>query len=96
MREVLHTRLEATYPRPTLLRLWETSAGNPFFALELAGALKHRGSTLAPGEPLPIPAALAELLLERLDGLGAPALELARVVAAVTTPTTDLVEAALG
>ena len=36
-------------PRPTLLRIWETSAGNPFFALELASALQRRGGRVGPG-----------------------------------------------
>ncbi|MGZ8688261.1 MAG: ATP-binding protein, partial [Gaiellaceae bacterium] len=29
--ELLRTRLDATLPRPTLIRIWETSGGNPFF-----------------------------------------------------------------
>ena len=69
--ELLRTRLDATFPRPTLVRIWETSGGNPFFALELASALLRRGGTLTPGEELPIPADLDELLHERLDRLGA-------------------------
>ncbi len=93
---LLHARLDATFPRPTLIRLCETSRGNPFFALELATALKRRGSTPGPSDPLPIPSNLEELLRERLDSLGPAALALARVVAAVAEPTTDLVEAALG
>ena len=40
--ELLHARLDATFPRPTLIRLWETSRGNPFFALELASALQRQ------------------------------------------------------
>jgi hypothetical protein len=28
-RELLSARLDATFPRPTLIRLWETSGGNP-------------------------------------------------------------------
>ena len=39
--ELLRARLDATFPRPTLIRLWETSRGNHFFVLELAAALKH-------------------------------------------------------
>jgi hypothetical protein len=45
----------------------KTSAGNPFFALEPAGALQRHGGTLAPGEQLPIPSELGELLHARLD-----------------------------
>ena len=96
MQQLLHTRLGASFPRPTLLRLWDTSGGNPFFALELAGALERRGGTLAPGDELPIPDDLDALLRERLDALGRPARDVARVVAAVAEPTTDLVEAVLG
>src|SRR6185436_15912814 len=33
--ELLRTGSDAVFPRPTLLRIWETSGGNPFFALEL-------------------------------------------------------------
>jgi DNA-binding CsgD family transcriptional regulator len=93
--ELLHTRLGATFPRPTLIRLWETSRGNPFFALELATALQRRGGTLAPGEELPIPSRLDELLHARIDGLGPQAREVAQAVAALADPTVALLEAAL-
>ena len=96
LQELLRARLDATFPRPTLIRLWETSGGNPFFALELASALQRRGGTLAPGEELPVPADLDELLHARLDGLSAAALEVARAVAALADPTVPLVEAAVG
>jgi DNA-binding CsgD family transcriptional regulator len=94
--ELFRVRLGVTFPRPILIRLWETSSGNPFFALELAAALRRLGVAPAPDEPLPIPATLDELLRERLAGLDAGALEAARVVAAAADPTTELVEAALG
>jgi DNA-binding CsgD family transcriptional regulator len=93
--ELLRARLDATFPRPALIKLWKTSRGNPFFALELATALQRRGGTLAPGEELPIPANLDELLHVRIDSLGPAALEVARVVAALADPTVTLVEAAL-
>ncbi len=94
--ELLRARLDATFPRPTLTRLWETSRGNPFFALELATALRRRGGTLAPGDDLPIPSSLDELLGARIDGLGTAALEVARAVAAVADPNLTVLEAALG
>ena len=96
LRELLRVRLDVAFPRPTLLRLWETSGGNPFFALELASALQRRGGALSPGEALPIPGALDELLQARLDGLGPAALAVARVVAALADPTVALVESAVG
>jgi DNA-binding CsgD family transcriptional regulator len=96
LQELLHARLDATFPRPTLVRLWQTADGNPLFALELASALQRRGGTLAPGEELPIPSNLDELLHARLDGLSAAAIEAARAVAALADPTVPLVESAVG
>jgi predicted ATPase len=94
--ELLRTRMDAVFPRPTLLRLWEASGGNPFLALELASALLRHGGSVNPGEELPIPATLEMLVHERLDRLGAFELEVARIVAALANPTVDLVEAAAG
>ena len=96
LHELLRARFDATFPRPTLLRLWESSRGNPFFALELASALRKRGGALAPGDELPIPASLDELLHDRVDGLGRGALAVARVVAALADPTVTLVETTVG
>ncbi len=36
LQAVLRERLDRVFPRPTLLRIHETSGGNPFYALELA------------------------------------------------------------
>jgi DNA-binding CsgD family transcriptional regulator len=94
--ELLRSRLDAKFPRTTLIRLWETSRGNPFFALELASALQRRGGTLAPGEELPIPSDLDELLQARIGDLGAEAIEVARVAATLADPTVALLEAAVG
>jgi DNA-binding CsgD family transcriptional regulator len=96
LHELLRARVGAVLPRPTLLRIWETSGGNPFFALELAGALERRGGRLDPGAELPVPANLEELVQERLDRLGAAAIEIACVVALLADPTVGLVEAAAG
>jgi DNA-binding CsgD family transcriptional regulator len=96
LHELLRTRVDAVLSRPALLRIWETSGGNPFFALELASALRRRGGSVDPGEELPIPATLEELVHERLDRLEACGLEVARVVAALADPTVRLVEAAAG
>jgi DNA-binding CsgD family transcriptional regulator len=98
LHELLRTRGGAVLARPTLLRIWETSGGNPFFALELAAALERRGGggRLDAGAELPVPANLTELVRERLDRLGAPGIEVARVVALLADPTVGVVEAAAG
>ncbi len=94
LHELLRTRVGVVLPRPTLLRIWETSGGNPFFALELANVLQRRGGRIDPGEELPIPSSLEDLVHERVDRLRAPGLEVARLVAALADPTVRLVEAA--
>lgn len=96
LHELLHARVDATFARPTLIRVWETSGGNPFFALELARAVQRRGGSLAAGEELPIPSDLDELVHARVAGLGAAALEVARAVAVLADPTVTVVEAAVG
>ena len=96
LHELLRTRIGAVFPRPTLLRIWETSAGNPFFALELASALQRRGGRVGLDEELPIPENREALVHERLDRLEAPGLAVARMVAALADPTVRLVEAAAG
>jgi DNA-binding CsgD family transcriptional regulator len=96
MRELLRARHDATFARPTLVRIWETSGGNPFFALELAEALLRRGGSVALGEELPLPATVDGLLQQRLEGLSADALQTARVVAALADPTVTLIESVVG
>lgn len=96
LHELLRRRLEGALTRPMLLRIWEVSGGNPFFALELARALQRRGGSLLAGEELPLSPSLAELVDERLVGLGASASEVVQVVAALAAPTSALVEAAAG
>ena len=92
LHELLRRRLDAALPRPVLLRIWEASGGNPFFALELARALQRRGGRIEPGAELPVPETLEELVLERLRALTPEADEVCRVVAAASEPTVPLVE----
>ena len=93
--ELLRARLEATFPRPTLIRLWETSRGNPFFALELARALQRRGGRIEVGGELPVPDSLEGLVYERLESLTSEAEQVCRVVAVLSEPTVRLVELAV-
>ena len=80
--------------RPTLVRVHETSGGNPFFALELVRALD--GQELHPGEPLPVPATLSALTASRFEGLDPETLEVLLYVAALARPTREVVRAAAG
>ena len=96
LHELLHARLGAPFARPALVRLWETSGGNPFYALELARALERRGGRIGPGDALTLPDNLEQLVDERLASVGRSARKVTGVVALLAEPTARLVEAALG
>jgi hypothetical protein len=87
-------RLRLPLPRAALLQVHRISAGNPFLALEIAGALERRELTLGPGQPFPVPQNLRELVRDRLDQLPPAAYETVLVVAALPHPTVERVEAA--
>jgi DNA-binding CsgD family transcriptional regulator len=93
---LLRAQLGRQFLRPALVELQRVSGGNPFFALELGRALLTRDVSLAPGEPLPVPATLNELVRERLAGIPTAAREAALAVSALSRPTVELVAAVAG
>jgi DNA-binding CsgD family transcriptional regulator len=92
VRRLLQERLDATFPRPVLRRIYDQSGGNPLFALELARALRSRGEVLSPADELPVPRELERLLAERLERLPPETQEPLAAVAALAEPTLDLVQ----
>ena len=93
---LLHARLGAVHSRPVMRRLHELSGGNPFYALELGRALGRYEGRLEPGEPLPIPDELHELIAERLAALPRRTQDALAAAAALSKPTIGLLAAALG
>ena len=91
MHRLIQTRLGVVVTRPTLRRMYETSHGNPFFALELARALAAQGKELRAGDPLPVSSELRHLLRARLSALPEDSEEALLVAAAVPEPTVGLV-----
>jgi DNA-binding CsgD family transcriptional regulator len=87
---------ELDLPRPVLVRLHRVSDGNPLFALEIAGAMVRRGIRPEPGEPLPVPEDLQQLLSARLAALPTSALQPLLAIAASSHPTVELVLSAAG
>src|SRR6266540_899991 len=95
--EALHAaiqdRLGAAFPHWVLEQLHQTSRGNPFYAFELSLALLRRGETLERGHSLPVPETLQGLVRERIDALPPDVRDVLPVVAALSDPTTEVVEA---
>jgi DNA-binding CsgD family transcriptional regulator len=85
--QLLQAHLELKLPRPTLLRVHETSGGNPFYALELARAL---GADVDPAQPLRVPETLEGLVRARLDELPPATQASLLLAAAVGRPSAEL------
>jgi DNA-binding CsgD family transcriptional regulator len=82
VQRLLQARLGRALPRPTLLRLHETSGGNPFYALELARALASEGAAADPTEPLRVPESLSRVVRRRLGDLSATTREALSLISA--------------
>jgi DNA-binding CsgD family transcriptional regulator len=95
LRRLLEERLGRVYARPLLRRLHKVSGGNPFYALELARVIGP-DHELSPGEPLPVPARLGDLVDARLRVLPPETIAVLGAAAALADPTLELLEAAMG
>ena len=93
LQDVVRAHLPVSLPQPTWRVLYRISAGNPFFALQLAEALEARGGR-APGEGLPIPETLADAMRERLAALSPGARAALLPIAALAQPTLSLLREA--
>lgn len=92
---LLTERLALALSRPVLVRVHETSGGNPFVALEIGRALEGAAPSVSPGEPLPVPRTLEELVSGRIAGLPGATGEALAAAAALSQPTLALVGAAV-
>jgi DNA-binding CsgD family transcriptional regulator len=86
---LLSERLSLELSRPRLRRLYELSAGNPFFALELGRAIDRGAIQLEPGESLP--RRLASLVDDRIAALPAPTRAALLIASALSQPTIELI-----
>ncbi|MGH2801602.1 MAG: ATP-binding protein, partial [Thermoleophilaceae bacterium] len=96
LNSIVAQRLDLRLPRPVLRRIVEAVGGNPFFALEIARALRRRGAMPGVAEGVPVPDELHELVRDRLLALPAGARDLLATAAALSAPTASLLEAATG
>jgi tetratricopeptide (TPR) repeat protein len=92
--QLVRDRLGSRFLRPTLRQLERASGGNPFYALEIAASLLRSGRPLEPGEPLPIPSRLRDVVRDRLSLLSPDARAAALAAAALAQPTVACVRQA--
>jgi DNA-binding CsgD family transcriptional regulator len=91
LHHVIRQRTGRSLTRPSLTRITETSAGNPFYAVELARSIDSDATALAA-----LPASLQSVVEERLHSLAAPVLHALLVASALGEPRVSTVAAAVG
>lgn len=87
---VIVARLGRSLPRPTMLRIHQTSGGNPFYAIELARSLIDRAA-----EHEVLPRSLAELVDRRIDRLDTRTESALLASSCLPAPTIDVVARAI-
>jgi ATP/maltotriose-dependent transcriptional regulator MalT len=82
------SRLQRSFSRPAMGRIYDVSGGNPFYAIELARALDEQSlrTTLAS-----LPPTLSDVVRSRLDGLGPDVHEALLAASCMAAPTVELV-----
>ncbi|WP_432280739.1 AAA family ATPase [Streptomyces luomodiensis] len=84
----------ADLPGSVVREIHRTSAGNPFYALELSRALAESGTLPRPCDPLPVPTGLRALVLDRLRAPAPGTRETLLLASAAARPTLALLRAA--
>ncbi|MGB9378794.1 MAG: ATP-binding protein, partial [Mycobacteriales bacterium] len=88
---VVREELGLSLSHPSLVRIAQSSQGNPYVAIELARVSARAGSGTA--EDRPLPDSLHALSADRLGGLSEPAAEAVLAVACSAQPTLALMDA---
>ena len=84
-------RLGRSFPRPTMVKIYQTSGGNPFYAIELARAIQDdpvRGAELLPGS-------LNELVQARIGSVDADTADALLAASSLAAPTVGMVAQAV-
>lgn len=84
---VLSAHVDRPIPRAAMARIHQVSAGNPFYAIELARALVESVDEVLPGT-------LAELVRARISSLDPAVQDVLLATACLASPTVELVGAA--
>lgn len=92
MREVLSDKLRRQLSRAAIVRIYDVSRGNPFYALELARIIDDESSKAAER----LPDSLAELVRTRIGSLSSEVRQVLLATACASAPTVELVAGATG
>jgi DNA-binding CsgD family transcriptional regulator len=90
--QLVKETLGVVLPRPTLVKLHRASGGNPFYALEIAAALRGAGDDASTGARLPVPCEVSELVSRRIRGLPSSTKEALLEASALAHPSVALVD----
>jgi DNA-binding CsgD family transcriptional regulator len=91
----LRDRLGAHLLLPVVRQIHDISGGSPFYGLEVAADVMRSGRRLEPGEQLPIPTHVRELVRPRLATLSRHGRDAALATAALAQPDVDTVRSAI-
>ena len=92
---LLNAELDRAISPPLLRRIYETSAGNPLYALAIARELGSASERGLGDQEVPIPATLADAIERRLGDLDVRAADPLLVAAAASNPTLALIQSVL-
>jgi FimV-like protein len=91
LHRVVRQETGRSFPRPMMVRIAEGSAGNPFFAVEMA-----RSVTVAVGGGASFPASLLHIVRDRIASLAPSVCDALLVASAVAEPRLELIGRACG
>ena len=94
LHHVVRHHLDTALPAPLLGEVHAASGGNALYALEIVRMLRRSDVSVEAGQPLPVPESLHDLVHARLLALPSETRDVLLVAAALSHPTTPLVERA--
>jgi DNA-binding CsgD family transcriptional regulator len=90
--QLVKENLGVALPRPTLVKLQRACGGNPFYALEVAAALRDPGEDTTSTWRLPVPGEVSELVSRRIRRLPPPTKEALLEASGLAHPTVELLD----
>ncbi len=86
---VLAARFDVPLTRSLVNRVTQAAAGNPLLAIELVRAVLRLPEMPGPGDDLPVPGSMVDLVAATLGGLPQPSVHAVQLAALSTVPSLD-------